>query len=198
VPTPRDFGNGAPPPAEQANLEKVLPPVKAPPPIAGHDFARTAPPATPSSLSPHRQTQAPGPQQPVRESRPKRASQQQAAQAGDGKAEDAPSPLAKAATDYSLKAQQDYLWQIIRKLSQYRFYGRSGEDSERGLVVTQLTVGRDGRLLNAAVARSSGFPTLDRAVLDTVRRASPFPPLPADLAQDSYTFVVPINYTQER
>ena len=100
--------------------------------------------------------------------------------------------------DSHRQAQQDYLWNIIRKLSQYHFYGNPRDESERGLVVARLTVARDGRLIDAVVAKSSGFPGLDRAVLDTVRRASPFPPLPADLAADSYTFIVPINYTQQR
>jgi periplasmic protein TonB len=65
-------------------------------------------------------------------------------------------------------------------------------------VVTRLTVARDGRLVGVAVARPSGFPNLDRAVLDTVRRASPFPPLPADLGVDNQSFIVPISYTQQR
>jgi protein TonB len=83
-------------------------------------------------------------------------------------------------------------------LSQVHFYGASRDESEHGLVVARLTVARDGRLVGVAVARPSGFPNLDRAVLDTVRRASPFPPLPADLAVDNYSFIVPISYAQQR
>jgi protein TonB len=197
--TARDFGVGASAPARQPNQEKILPPVSAPSQLTGHDFARVAPPVTPTALQVQQQTQAPGPQQPVRAGRPKRAAQQQAADGTDGKAPDTPSPLAKAATDDSHRqAQQDYLWQIIRKLSQFHFYGQAGRDSERGLMVARLTVARDGRLVDASVASSSGFPNLDRAVIDTVRRASPFPPLPADLAVDRLSFVVPINYTQQR
>ncbi|MPZ34790.1 MAG: TonB family protein, partial [Rhodospirillales bacterium] len=44
----------------------------------------------------------------------------------------------------------------------------------------------------------SGSPALDRGVMDTIRKASPFAPLPAELAADSHTFIVPINYAQER
>jgi periplasmic protein TonB len=199
TPTARDFGSSASPPAPEPNWEKILPPLQAPSPITGQDFARSAPPATASSRNVQPQTRAPGPQQPIREARPKRAAQQQVAEGTEGKAQETPSPLTKAATDYSHRqAQQDYLWNIIRKLSQYHFYGNPQDESERGLVVARLIVARDGRLIDAAVAKSSGFPGLDRAVLDTVRRASPFPPLPADLAADSYTFIVPINYTQQR
>ena len=48
------------------------------------------------------------------------------------------------------------------------------------------------------MARPSGSPNLDRGVMETIRKASPFAPLPAELAADSHTFIVPINYTQER
>jgi outer membrane biosynthesis protein TonB len=34
--------------------------------------------------------------------------------------------------------------------------------------------------------------------VDTIRRASPFAPFPADVAVASYTFTVPIRYMRER
>jgi hypothetical protein len=34
--------------------------------------------------------------------------------------------------------------------------------------------------------------------MEAVRKASPFAPLPADLGQDRYTFMVPINYVRDR
>jgi hypothetical protein len=34
--------------------------------------------------------------------------------------------------------------------------------------------------------------------VDSIRRASPFAPLPAELTADRHTFIVPINYAQER
>ena len=46
--------------------------------------------------------------------------------------------------------------------------------------------------------RPSGSPALDRGVIETIRKASPFAPLPAELAADSHTFIVPINYAQEQ
>jgi TonB family protein len=180
----------------EPNLEKILPPVKAPPTITGHDFAMTAPPALPKSPSVQERIQAPPPQQPIRQAVvPKRASQQNAAEKSDGPAREAPSPVTKTATDYSSQpAQRDYLWQIIRKLSQSRFYPQSREESERGVVVARLTVARDGRLIDVSLAKSSGFPRLDRSVMDTIRKASPFAPLPAEIGVDSHTFIVPINY----
>jgi protein TonB len=191
----RDFGNSASPPAPELNLEIILPPVEAPPPIAGRDFAMTAPPALAKSPSVQERIQAPPPQQPIRQAAPRQASQQHVAEKSDGRAQDAPSPSTKTATNSSSQpAQRDYLWQIIRKLSQSRFYPQSREANERGVVVARLTVARDGRLIDVSLAKSSGFPNLDRGVIDTIRRASPFAPLPAEIAVDSHMFIVPINY----
>src|SRR4030095_6274726 len=109
------------------------------------------------------------------------------------------SPVTKAATSYSAhQAQQDYLLQVVRKLSQARFYPATREESERGLVVALVprrrTTARAGRLVAVALVRPSGSPTLDRGVIDTIRKASPFAPLPAELAADSHTVIVTINY----
>jgi protein TonB len=60
-----------------------------------------------------------------------------------------------------------------------------------------MTIARDGRLLDVALLKSSGVPSLDQAVVETIRRASPFSPLPSELASDRRTFVVPINYRRE-
>jgi protein TonB len=194
----RDFANSAQQPAPAPNLEKIRPPIQAPPSIPGREFAMTAPPALPTSPNVQEHKQAPPPQQPIRQATPKRAAQQQAAEKADGNARGAPSPVVRATAEQSNHpAQQDYLWQIIRKLSQYHFDAPS-EESEHGVVVARLTIARDGRLVDAALAQSSGFPNLDRAVMATIRRASPFAPLPAELAVERHTFIVPISYMQDR
>jgi len=195
----RDFGPGASPPAPEPNLEPILPAVKAPPMVTGRDFAMTAPAALAQSPTVEERIQAPPPPQPVQQAAPKRAVQQHVAEKSDGKSRDAPAPLDRTATNYSAQqAQRDYLWQIITKLSQARFYPRSREASEQGVVVARMTVARDGRLIDVSLAKSSGFPNLDRGVLETIRKASPFAPLPTEAAADSATFIVPINYTHER
>src|SRR5262249_55215396 len=195
--TVREFGSSSPSPTLERGPEMSLPPVKEASPITGRDLARTAPPATPASPNLQQKAQAPLPQQPIREAKPKRASLQQADQAIDHTARNAALPVTKATQDYSSgRARQDYLWKIVRKLSQQRFYRPSGQ-SERGLVVVRLVVERGGRLLDVSLTRSSGSGDLDRAVINAVRDASPFGPLPAELAGDDYAFVVPINYTQE-
>ena len=198
-PAVRDFGTSAQPPGPQPTLETMLPAVDAPPMVTGRELARTAPSALARSSVLQDQPQAPPPQQVVRQATPKRASQQNEADRTGGPSPGAAAPVTRTAVSYSAhQAQQDYLLQIVRRLSQARFYPTTREESERGLVVVRLTIGRDGRLVAVALAKPSGSPALDRGVIDTIRKASPFAPLPAELAADSHTFVVPINYAQER
>ncbi len=202
---PRDFGTSAAPTAPAvrleptARLETMLPGVDVPPLVTGQDFARTAPSALARSSILQDRPQAPSPQQVVRQATPKRASQQNESDPSGGRSPGASSPVTRTATSYSAhQAQQDYLLQVVRKLSQARFTPATREQRERGLVVVRLTIGRDGRLIDAALARASGSPALDSGVMETVRKASPFAPLPAELTANSHTFVVPINYAQER
>ncbi|MBN9085684.1 MAG: TonB family protein [Reyranella sp.] len=175
---------------EQPSLEKMVPATDAPPAVDAHDFARAKPiPASPPAQ--HR-PQVAAVQLPSARHGPPDVRPVATAPSG-------PPPAAALKSDAAQqKAEEDYLYQIVRKISQYRFYSRSQENVPRGLVVTRMTIARDGRLLDVALVKSSGFPNLDNAVVETIRLASPFAPLPGDLAQDRKTFIVPVNYTRER
>lgn len=63
-----------------------------------------------------------------------------------------------------------------------------------GRVVLELTVSRDGRLLSASVAQSSGLPALDSAALQAARSAGRFPPAPRALTEQSYVFNLPLRF----
>ncbi|OOY17795.1 TonB family protein [Thioclava sp. DLFJ4-1] len=63
-----------------------------------------------------------------------------------------------------------------------------------GRVVVALNIARDGRLIGASVAQSSGHAALDRAALDAVRRAGRFPAAPQGLSKPSYSFSLPMAF----
>ncbi|MBN9491554.1 MAG: TonB family protein [Alphaproteobacteria bacterium] len=177
-----------PPPSPA--LEKVLPSIEAPPAPSARDFAgdsaRSAPPTTAKAPTPS----APTPSRAL-PSEPKRAPVRAA-----------PSPAAPVSTaadeGRQRQTRQDYLSQIIRKLSQHKVRTAAPAEREQGLVVLRLTVARDGRLVDLALASSSGSPDLDRGVMETAQKASPFAPLPADIAAAPYTLTVPISYVHDR
>ncbi|WP_114964605.1 energy transducer TonB [Alkalilacustris brevis] len=63
-----------------------------------------------------------------------------------------------------------------------------------GTATVALEVGRDGRLMTAGLAASSGHAGLDRAALDAVRGAGRFPSAPSALTAASYSFTLPISF----
>jgi TonB family protein len=179
-------------PPDAPSLEKSLPPVDAPPSIDAHDFARAKPPA-PHPPTPQRAQTAAVQPPPVKRPAPPQA------KPGAASGSAGPAPSAALKSDHAQrKSEEDYFYQLVRRISQYRFFSRAQDNVARGLVVTRMTIARDGRLLDVALLKSSGVPSLDQAVVETIRQASPFAPLPAELSSERRTFVVPINYTRER
>ncbi|HYD07873.1 MAG TPA: TonB family protein [Reyranella sp.] len=173
----------------EAKLEEMLPRAEGPPNVSAQDFARAKPAAPP----PARQQQAqPAPAQPP----PARQPVQEAKREGPPPGQ--PARVAPQDAYAQRRFEEDYFLQIVRKISRYRFHSTARQSPEQGLVVTRMTIARDGRLIDVALVRSSGFPNLDWAVVETIRQASPFAPLPAELGQNQRTFIVPVNYSRDR
>ena len=173
---PDDTAVPDPPPSARPRPrpKRVLPPLEAPPPpLSAREVAVLVPP--PASPPP---VQRPTPSD-ARGVRP------------------ASRPALDAEGGGLRRAREDYLRHLVRKLSHSRFAQDSAE-AARGLVVARLTLACDGRLVGESLVKSSGSPELDNGVMKAIRQAAPFAPLPADLAQDHYTFVVPINYVRDR
>ena len=62
-------------------------------------------------------------------------------------------------------------------------------------VRVRLTIGASGQLSSLSLARSSGIADLDNAVMEGVRRAAPFPPLPPEWGKPSWSFTQEVQVT---
>jgi protein TonB len=94
-------------------------------------------------------------------------------------------------------AEQNYLWQVVRKLRGYRYH--ANVPVAEGLTVVMVTIARDGRLLDAQVVRSSGVAAMDQGVLNGIRQGSPYAPLPSSLSGTSARFRLPlVSVPEER
>jgi protein TonB len=91
------------------------------------------------------------------------------------------------------RQRNDYLARVFRHLQPYRAQPLLG-NRPRGRVVTRVTVARDGRVIEVMVASSSGSQSLDAAEVAAIRRAAPFPPLPAGMPGDPVILILPITY----
>lgn len=95
-----------------------------------------------------------------------------------------------ADTHNRARVSDNYLWQVVRKLSGYRYQAQTM--ASQGLTVVRVVIARNGRLLDVSIIQSSGVPEFDQGVLTGVRSGSPYSPLPPDIKGDSATFTLPL------
>jgi periplasmic protein TonB len=65
---------------------------------------------------------------------------------------------------------------------------------EKGVVELAFSIDRQGRVLSSRVAHASGSVALDEAAIETLRKAQ-FPPAPATVPGDEFSFTVPVAFT---
>jgi protein TonB len=68
---------------------------------------------------------------------------------------------------------------------------------QRGVVQVAFAIDRQGRVISSKVAHPSGYAALDQAALETLQKAQPFPPPPANLAGDSFPFTIPLRFRMQ-
>ena len=87
-------------------------------------------------------------------------------------------------------AVSNYPGKVARKL---RRALRGVSRAARRSVHVHFVVTRNGALGSVRITQSSGSATLDKAALASVRRAAPFPPIPAAAGRSSWKFSVPLG-----
>jgi periplasmic protein TonB len=82
-------------------------------------------------------------------------------------------------------------------LNSHKRYPESArERGEEGRAVLHFSVERDGRVIEAAVVKSSGYADLDQG-LEEMMRGATLPPFPADMPQSSISVSVTIRFSLE-
>jgi protein TonB len=189
---------------EPPSLEQAVPPPQpqetapAPPPVA---FETMKPQPKPAPSLPSREAHAlpaprPTEQPPIRSSPLTKAPRHQPPAVARLE-QPLPSPFVNPADVYNrARVADNYLWQVVRKLSGYHY--QAHVNVSEGTTVVQVVIARDGRLLDIAVVRSSGFPALDRGVVAGVRSGSPYAPLPPEIHGSRATFTLPLVSSNRR
>ena len=181
----------SPPTTETAAVEKSLPAVETPrAPLSMQDFVRIAPPPPPQEIARPTLKVAPPPQQ--RQQLPNSPiTALQRHETPQTSNNPSPSMVNPAAAAQRGRVIDEYKWAVIRKFSQYLPNLR--EKGEGGTLVMTITIARDGRLVDVTINQSSGIIPLDRGMVDAIRAASPYPPLPVEVSGDRFTFVQDIT-----
>ena len=92
--------------------------------------------------------------------------------------------------------RQRYRRALTKRIRAKRFYpAKARRRRQEGEVRIAFVIHRSGVISDIRVSRSSGSVALDQAAVKTLRRISPFQPLPNELNLDRWEFSVPIAYS---
>ncbi|OHV81324.1 energy transducer TonB [Ensifer sp. LCM 4579] len=119
-----------------------------------------------------------------------------------GQADGVENAAASAATGAKGSARQagnaavsNYPGKVRRKLNRaFRYPAEAKRQGLRGVAHVRFTVTSDGGLAGVGIAKSAGSALLDEAALDAVRRAAPFPAIPAGAGRDKWAFTIPLEF----
>jgi protein TonB len=104
-----------------------------------------------------------------------------------------PQPVAAALNP---QEKQHYLAALAAKINRSKYYPTgSRRRGEEGKVVVRFIVQKNGELTDLTVVESSGSRRLDAAALKTLRRVSPFRPIPDAIKRDHWPISVPIAFS---
>jgi protein TonB len=78
-----------------------------------------------------------------------------------------------------------------------RYPDSARQRGEEGRSVLRFTIDRSGRVIDFAVARSTGYPDLD-ASIEEMMRGAVLPPFPADMTQPRINVSVTIRFSLAR
>ena len=103
--------------------------------------------------------------------------------------------IAPAPSDEPTK--RDYGWvaeAILRRVEELKRYPTAARvDRAEGRVVVKAVINEDGSVGAVEIFQSSGYPSLDKAAIETIRLAAPFR-LPHPLGRPQLTIKIPISY----
>lgn len=119
------------------------------------------------------------------ESKPSSSQMQSHISGGHELLRDAVKGPAKPDIDFAGDALQNFARVVRKKIESSKKYPVAAQAARvEGRTGVKITILRDGRLKKVEVVKSSGRKILDRAAMQSVRDAAPFPPIPEKLKKD--------------
>jgi len=85
---------------------------------------------------------------------------------------------------------------IFAQIQRHKAYPAAARArQEKGVVQVAFSIDRQGHIVSSRVARASGYAALDQAAMATLEKAQPFPPPPADMPGEQFSFTVPVAFS---
>lgn len=91
---------------------------------------------------------------------------------------------------------QRYLQQVVKKIDARKAYPRQARSKGwQGTVVIKVQILSDGTVAQLELATPSEYDTLNKAALEAIKKARPFPKFPDGMKSPSLTINIPIQFT---
>jgi len=98
----------------------------------------------------------------------------------------------------SILGQTRYINQVVRHATKFQKYPTSAaRRGQQGSVRLSITVDRSGYVVGVQTIEESRYRSLNKEALSLVKKASPFPEVPAGVGGDTYTFSLPVIFRLE-
>ncbi len=92
---------------------------------------------------------------------------------------------------------RDYYFSMLREINEKWWLNYDGHSGGLRGAIVQIVVARNGIIVDKTLVRSSGNRSFDRAIFQTLEKASPLPPLPQEYQLNYFSaplrFVAPLN-----
>lgn len=92
---------------------------------------------------------------------------------------------------------REYYFDLLRQINEKWWVDRKGQAGFVRNAVINVVIDRSGAVVQLELAASSGNPSWDRAMMQSLQAASPLPPLPTTFTDDFFRaplrFVAPLN-----
>ncbi|PSJ60375.1 energy transducer TonB family protein [Pseudaminobacter soli (ex Li et al. 2025)] len=184
----------APPPTEEPAEEAPAPTIspEAPSVLEQAKPLEQPKPAAPPKPEPrHRETQRKTATLPPEETRSR--TKENAGREGSARQQEESREASLPPAKSDPRAQASYMSGVASRLLSRRYFP-AGAPS--GSVVVNFSVSSSGKLMSKRVLRSSGSSVLDRAALNIVEKAAPFPPFPKGVTAPHLNFNVPMSFSR--
>lgn len=110
-------------------------------------------------------------------------------------AQSSPPPSDAVAKTPPEQVKNEYAGLIQTLIVRNRIYPAEAQRARmEGTVAIRFLLMADGKVKKLAIAQGSGHDILDRAAKETIRRSSPFPPIPAAFKTDRIDMTLNLNY----
>ena len=108
----------------------------------------------------------------------------------------------EAEEEQGIEAQPDpdvlqrYLQEVVKKIDARKTYPRQARSKGwQGTVIIKVQIVSDGTVAQLELATPSAYDTLNKAALEAIKKARPFPKFPDEMKSPSLTINIPIQFT---